>query len=256
MAKTEWRVETLLPGSWRSASSVLVSNGHHHLVVDTGMPHEEHLLLSALQQRRLTPPDIHAVINTHFHIDHVLNNSLFPGAAIYATQESHDWCCSLYSDLLDNQHWEKSILKYYPQTLEYDHAVENLHKMRKFTLRWWDRKRLGGPSQHRWLESCSLPEGLETIVTSGHVPGHVSVIIPEKEHTTVVAGDACLSRSEDARILTMIPRDREQSRLDRARVLALGNRIFPGHDVEFTTNSNGHSASLEEKAQRGSKVPR
>jgi len=256
MAKTEWRVETLLPGSWRSASSVLVSNGNHHLVVDTGMPHEEHLLLSALQQRGLTPPDIRAVINTHFHIDHVLNNSLFPGAAIYATQESHDWCCSLYSDLRDDQRWEKSILKYYPQTLEYDHAVENLHKMRKFTLRWWDPTRLGGSSQHRWLESCSLPEGLEAIVTSGHVPGHVSVIIPEKEHTTVVAGDACLSRSEDSRILTMIPRDREQSRLDRARVLALGNRIFPGHDVEFTTNGHGHSASLGEKAQRRSKVPR
>jgi glyoxylase-like metal-dependent hydrolase (beta-lactamase superfamily II) len=243
MAETKWKVETLLPGSWRSASSVLVSNGSHRLVVDTGMPHEEHLLLSALQQRGLTPSDIHAVINTHFHIDHVLNNSLFPGAAIYATQESLDWCCSLYSDLLDNQNLEKSILKYYPQTLEYDHAVQHLHQMRQFTLRWWDPKRLGGSSQHRRLESYSLPEGLEAIVTTGHVPGHVSVLIPEKEHTTVVAGDACLSRSsEDAPILTMIPRDREQARLDRERVLALGNRIFPGHDVEFTKNGNESSA--------------
>lgn len=241
MEENEWKAETLLPGSWRSAASVLLSNGSRRVVVDTGMPHEEHLLLSALQQHGLSPSDINAVITTHFHIDHVLNNSLFPGATIHATQESHDWCCSLYSDLLDNQHWEKSILKYYPQTLEYDHAVEHLHQMRKFTLRWWDPKRLGCSSQHRWLESSSLPEGLEPIVTSGHVPGHVSIIIPEKQHTTVVAGDACLSRSEDARVLTMIPRDREQSRLDRKRVLALGSRIFPGHDVEFTSNGNEKS---------------
>lgn len=256
MEEREWKAETLLPGSWRSAASVLLSNGSHRLVVDTGMPHEEHMLFSALQQRGLTPSDISTVITTHFHIDHVLNNSLFPGATIYATQESHDWCCSLYSDFLDNQHWEKLILKYYPQMLEYDHAVAHLHQMRKFTQRWWDPRRLGCSSQHRWLESHSLPEGLESLVTSGHVPGHVSVIVPEKKHTAVVAGDACLSRSEDTRILTMIPRDRKQSRLDRARVLALGNRIFPGHDVEFTTNGNGQSASLEEESQRGSKVPR
>jgi glyoxylase-like metal-dependent hydrolase (beta-lactamase superfamily II) len=239
MAETEWKVETLLPGSWRSAASVLLSNGSRHLVVDTGMPHEEHLLVSALQQRGLIASDVDAVINTHFHIDHVLNNSLFAGCAIYASQESHDWCCSLYSDLLDDQHWEESILKYYPQTFEYDHAVEHLHQMRKFTLRWWDRKRLGCSSQLRWLESHSLPEGLETLVTSGHVPGHLSVIVPEKEQTTVVAGDACLSRAADARILTMIPRDREQARQDREQVLALGTRIFPGHDVEFTKNGDG-----------------
>lgn len=207
-------------------------------MIDTGMPHEEHLLVNALQQHGLGTSDIEAVINTHFHIDHVLNNSLFTSSAIYATQESHDWCCSLYSDLLDDQHWERLILKYYPQTFEYDHAVEHLHQMRKFTLRWWDRKRLGCPSQLHWLESHSLPEGLEISVTSGHVPGHLSVIIPEKEQVTVVAGDACLSRSDDTRVLTMIPRDREQARLDRQQVLELGTRIFPGHDVEFTKNGN------------------
>lgn len=238
MAGTGWKVETLLPGSWRSAASVLLSKGGRHFVVDTGMPHEEHLLVNALRQHGLNITDIDSIINTHFHIDHVLNNSLFAGSSIYATQESHDWCCSLYSDLLDSQRWEKLILKYYPQTLEYDHAVERLHQMRKFTLRWWDRKRLGRASQRRWLESHSLPEGLKISLTSGHVPGHVSVIIPEKEQMTVVAGDACLSRSEDVRVLTMIPRDREQARLDRQQVLDLGARIFPGHDVEFMKNGN------------------
>ncbi len=238
MASSKWKADTLLPGSWRNATSVLLSNGDRYLVVDTGMAHEEHLLVEALSQHGLSPSNVEGIITTHFHIDHVLNNSLFPDSIIYATQESHDWCCSLYSDLMDSQNWEKLVLKYYPQMFEYDHAVEHLHQMRKFTLRWWDRKRVGSPGQHRWLESNSLPDGLEIHVTSGHVPGHVSVIVPEKDETTVVAGDACLSRSEDVQVLTMIPRDREQSRLDREKVLSLGTRIFPGHDVEFRKNGN------------------
>ncbi|HEX5410363.1 MAG TPA: MBL fold metallo-hydrolase [Terriglobia bacterium] len=247
----DWKTEVLLSGSWRNATSLLLTNGSYRLVIDTGMPHEEHLLVNALRQHGLSTSDIDAIINTHFHIDHVLNNSLFVRSAIYATQESHDWCCSLYSDLLDTQRWEKLILKYYPQTLEYDHAVEHLHQMRKFTLRWWDRKRLGHSSQHHWLESHSLPEGLNLYLTSGHVPGHVSVIVPEQEQTTVVAGDACLSRYEDVRVLTMIPRDREQARLDRRQVLALGTRIFPGHDVEFTINGNGGSEGLQPNPSQG-----
>lgn len=251
MAGTDWKVQILLPGSWRSAASVLLSNGARHFVVDTGMPHEEHLLVNALRQHGVNISDVEAIINTHFHIDHVLNNSLFAGSAIYATQESHDWCCSLYSDLLDNQRWEKLILKYYPQILEYAHAVEHLHQMRKFTLRWWDRKRLGNSSQHCWLESHSLPDGLKISLTSGHVPGHLSVIVPEKEQMTVVAGDACLSRAEDVRVLTMIPRDREQARLDRQQVLELGTRIFPGHDVEFTINGNPYSDGIQPKPSQG-----
>ncbi len=245
MARTQWKVETLLPGSWRSATSVLLTNGSRHLVVDTGMAHEGHLLIEALQQRGLKTADIDAVINTHFHIDHVLNNSLFPDSLIYGTQESHDWCCSLYSDLLDDQGWERLVLKYYPETPEYPHAIEHMHQLRKLTLRWWDRQRLGSASQHRWLESHDLPEDMEMLLTSGHVPGHISVIVPGMEYKTVVAGDACLSRSEDARILTMIPRDREQSRLDRGLILALGKRIFPGHDVEFMTTGNWSAAQKE-----------
>lgn len=238
MANSEWKAETLLAGGWRSAASVLLSNGSHHCVVDTGMPHEAHLLVDALRQRGLKTSDIDAVINTHFHIDHVLNNSLFPHSIIYATQESYDWCCSLYSDLVDEQRWEKFVLKYYPEMLEYDHAIEHMHQLRKLTLRWWDRKRLGTPSQHCWIESHPLPDGLVALFTSGHVPGHISVIIPDGSHTTVVAGDACLSRSEDVQVLTMIPQDREKSRRDREKVLAVGRRIFPGHDVEFTNTES------------------
>jgi glyoxylase-like metal-dependent hydrolase (beta-lactamase superfamily II) len=235
MGNSPWNVEVLLAGSWRGATCTLLSDGRHHIVVDTGMPHEAHLLLHALERRGLHPPDIKCLINTHFHIDHVLNNLAFPHSVIYGSQESYDWCRSMYSDILDNQHWEKMVLKYYPEVFEYERAKGLMAKLRKLGVRWWDAKRLGAPSQFRWIEKHALPEGLEGFVTPGHVPGHASLIVHGGAQATVIAGDALLTREHDEQVITMIPHNREQYHQDRAHILSLPGRILPGHDVEFST---------------------
>lgn len=239
MNNSKWRVEELLPGSWRGATSVLITNGRRHIVVDTGMPHESHSIISALEARGIRPASVGTIINTHFHIDHVMNNHLFPGSPIYGTQESHDWCQSLYSDVADDQNWEKLLLKYYPETFDYDRAREHMVKLRKFALRWWDLKRLGAPEQFRWIETQPLPDGIEPLVTSGHVPGHISLLVHTEEGRTVVAGDALLSREHEDRVATMIPHNRRQFQLDRARILDLRGRILPGHDHAFVA-ANGN----------------
>ena len=235
MGNSNWSVEVLLAGSWRGATSALLSNGGYHVVVDTGMPHEMHLLAEALEKRGLRPSDIQIVINTHFHVDHVLNNSLFPQSEIFASQQSYDWCRAMYADLLDNLNWEKLALKYYPETFDYDDARTNMVRLRKFALRWWDLKRLGDASQFRWLETQSLPEGLESLLTSGHVPGHASLIVHGDGSPAIIAGDALLTREHDEQVLTMIPHNRAQSHRDRERILSLRGRIVPGHDQEFST---------------------
>jgi len=237
MQNSEWRVEVLLPGSWHGATSTLLSNRRHHIIVDTGMPHEAHAIVKALEARGLRPTDIQTVINSHFHIDHMSNNTLFPASEIFGSQESYDWCRAVYSDLLDQQNWETLILKYYPETFDYDHAEEMMGKLRKFALRWWDPKRLGDSSQFRWIEKHALPHGLESFFTSGHVPGHASIIVDGGEQRTVIAGDALLSRQHEEKVLTMIPHHRKQFQQDRARILAMQARILPGHDLEFSLPS-------------------
>ena len=234
MQNNRWKVDVLLPGSWRGATSVLLSKGTQHIIADTGMPHEAHEIVRALQHRGLRPSDIQIVINSHFHIDHVLNNALFPGSEIFGSQESYDWCRAVYSDLLDKQNWETLILKYYPETFEYERAKELMAKLRKLALRWWDPKRLGNPSQFRWIEKHALPADLEGLLTSGYVPGHVSIIVHGGERRTVIAGDALLSRRHDEEVLTMIPHSRKRFQQDRGRILAMGARIVPGHDAEFS----------------------
>lgn len=233
MAGSAWSVDVLLSGSWRGATSVLLSSGRLHAVVDTGLPHEAHQLLEALNQKGLAPSDIAMVINTHFHVDHVLNNSLFPSSDIYGTQESYQWCTALYSDMVDEVGWVKRVLKFYPETFDYEHAEANMGKLRKFTLRWWDVARLGAPSQFLWTENHALPEGLESLLTHGHVPGHLSLTVPTPGQRTVIAGDALLTRDHDEQVLTMIPQNRKQSLVDRNLILSSGGRIIPGHDREF-----------------------
>jgi glyoxylase-like metal-dependent hydrolase (beta-lactamase superfamily II) len=214
---------------------VLLSKGHHHIIVDTGMPHEARQIVDALELHGLNTSDIQTTINTHFHVDHVSNNALFPGSEIFASQQSYDWCRAVYSDLLDQQNWQTLILKYYPETFDYEQAGEMMGKLRKLALRWWDPKRLGNSSQFRWVEKHALPDNLEALLTSGHVPGHVSVIVHGEAQRAVIAGDALLSRQHDERVLTMIPHRRRQFQLDRARILAMRARILPGHDTEFST---------------------
>ncbi len=238
MANNGWKAEVLLPGSWRSATSVLLSSGAHHLVVDGGMAHEAPLLIKALEQRGLKPQDIEGLISTHFHIDHVLNNSLFPHIPIYASQQAHDWACSLYSDLADELNWEKLVLKYYPETFDYDRARQLMGKLRKLGLRLWDPLRVGSPEQFVWIENRPLPEGLGVHLTSGHVPGHLSIVVSNGTEPTIIAGDALLSRDHDDRILTMIPYNRAQFRRDRESILAMRGRILPGHDQPFLVSEN------------------
>lgn len=233
MPNSTWTAEVLLEGSWRGATSVLLSSGRHHIVVDTGLPHEAHQLVSALKARGLEPADVKTVINTHFHVDHVLNNNLFSSSAIFAPQQSYDWCRSLYADLINEAGWEKVVLKYYPETYDYAISAKNMGKARNIALRWWDPERLGGNSQYRWLETQPLPEGLGFLTTSGHVPGHASIIVEAQTGKTVIAADALLSRDHDDQILTMIPFNRVQYLADRAKILSLGGFIIPGHDKGF-----------------------
>lgn len=234
----------LLEGGWRGATSVLLTNGSARILVDTGLSHDAHKLIDALASRGLGPEAIDCTINTHFHLDHVSNNSLFPRSAIYATQQSYEWCKALYSDLSNTACWERQVLRYYPEIDAYPNAREHMQKLRNIALRWWDLARAGAPSHFRWIETQSLPEGIETLFTGGHVPGHASLIIRDMEETTIVAGDAVLTRTHDDQVLTMIPFSRERYLEERQKILSIRGRIIPGHDLPFA-NCPGRTAGEE-----------
>jgi glyoxylase-like metal-dependent hydrolase (beta-lactamase superfamily II) len=231
---SSWKVDVLLEGNWRGASSVLLQNGPESILVDTGLPHDAHQLVAALARRSLRPGDVHCVINTHFHIDHVSNNCLFPDSVIYATQESYDWCRALYADLADAVNWKERVLKYYPETYAQENADHLMVKMRNIGLRWWDVNRVGRSEQFRWIETNELPDGLEARMTGGHVPGHASLILSNGDgERFIVAGDAVMTRLDDQKVLTMPPHCRAQYESERRELLSTPAVVIPGHDKPF-----------------------
>lgn len=235
MPEYDWKIDVLLRGNWRGASSVLLTGREGPVLVDTGMPHDAHQLASALKHRGLRPQDIRIVINTHFHLDHVSNNCLFPSSLIYTSQESFDWCRSLYAAMFSSNGLDGAVLKYYPEVRQYDDADFLFSKIRKIALRWWDVRRVGETSQFRWIEKHELPPGIEALMTAGHVPGHASLIVHNGSgNVGVIAADALVTREHDDQVLTMIPYNREQYLRDRETILALRGLIVPGHDEPFT----------------------
>nr|XP_061810911.1 metallo-beta-lactamase domain-containing protein 1-like [Nerophis lumbriciformis] len=70
-------------GTFRADGTVtLITGAGKNILVDTGGPWDRDFLLESLQKKGLKPGDIHVVVGTHGHSDHVGNLNLFPSAVI------------------------------------------------------------------------------------------------------------------------------------------------------------------------------
>ena len=87
------KVKILLPGYFKwldmeglkfkaSSTVTLIQDGLVNIIVDTGHHRVEKKLVAALKRQKLKPSNIHYVIVTHHHPDHVANNHLFKKAVI------------------------------------------------------------------------------------------------------------------------------------------------------------------------------
>jgi len=131
-----------------------------NVLVDTGLPYsfinnprnpegiqfemkEEDYIVNRLNEIGLTPKDINYLICTHFDIDHAGNNELFGNAEIIVQRANYEL------DKLGN-----------PRL-----ALSKEH---------WD----GPEFNYKIIEGdTTIMEGIDLIETSGHVPGHQSVLI-------------------------------------------------------------------------------
>ena len=93
MKKELAKVKIILPGYFKwldkaglkfkaSSTVTLIQDGKVNILVDTGHHQVEKKLIVALRKAGLKPGDIHYVIVTHHHPDHVANNHLFKKAII------------------------------------------------------------------------------------------------------------------------------------------------------------------------------
>jgi N-acyl homoserine lactone hydrolase len=117
----------------------------------------EHTLKTQSQNFQLKPGDITIVINTHLHFDHCGNDKLFKNAKFYIQAEELRYAFSP-----DRFQKNAYIQDFFDCSLDF---VEVKGDYR-------------------------LSDEIFIISTSGHSPGHQSVIMEQDEHTYVYCGDA------------------------------------------------------------------
>jgi glyoxylase-like metal-dependent hydrolase (beta-lactamase superfamily II) len=160
-----------------SRSNIYLVDGPGPLLIDTGMPGDDHIILQALHDLGVAPRDLRSILITHAHLDHVgalAAVKAATGVPVLASMHEKDhiegrrMLCSMRREGPGGKVFrcilfvmEKFVKKYAP--VQIDTAYSN-------------------------ADEVGLVEGVEVIATPGHSPGSLSFYFPKKK--ALFTGDA------------------------------------------------------------------
>ena len=231
-----WQAGLLTSGGALRSSSLLASNGVDIAVFDTGFPQHTNSFIAELAKFDVAPDDVTLVFNTHAHVDHSHNNSLFSNARICCSKRDREWTRSFHEAIADLENpSERDILAFYPEMANQKFDTKILRKVLALEKMLWDAARWGRDEQTCWLEeNGSLPEGIAVLPTPGHAPHHVSYIIQTEHRPLLMCGDALLVRDEEHANLSLIPpHNLAKYRQSQTLIKSFDGIIVPGHDAPF-----------------------
>jgi N-acyl homoserine lactone hydrolase len=190
------------------------------ILIDTGFPrcyelpemglrlNERDHIVDQLATLGLVPQDIHYLICTHFDPDHAGGHDAFPDAEL----------------IVQRRHYEVARADAHPR----------FERMRSH----WDHPSL----RYRLIDGdTTLLPGIELIETSGHVPGHQSVLVRLPQTGPVLlAIDAVTQAAQfDAEARELGPQDMDEAdvRASTRKLVELARRegvalVVFGHDAE------------------------
>jgi glyoxylase-like metal-dependent hydrolase (beta-lactamase superfamily II) len=230
-----WEVRVLVPGLPLQSCSVLLTNGAERLVVDTGFPQHDALLLDALRRAGVAAADVTGVVNTHHHLDHCGANFLFPNAWVYGSKIDFDWAVAIYTSVCGGETRREKFREFYPEAREEE--FDRMDEARVLQLlKWmWDPAILGDLGRYRWCEQEPLAlAGLHPLPTPGHTPGHFSLRVDGTDGAYLIAGDARPFANDDAaQGYDMPPHNAGLFRRSRRLVDEFEGLVIPGHDDPF-----------------------
>lgn len=244
-----WKVEIVMAGLPLQSCSALLTRGSERVLVDTGFSSHDSVLRDGLERAGVTPEQITAVVNTHFHLDHIGCNAMFPAAMVYGSRRDYEWAVPIYESVCGGETRREVFRTFYPEVT--DDEFERMDQARVLQLiRWlWDPAMLGEMGRYRWIEETPWPfEGLRLIPTPGHTPGHVALEVDGEDGAYLVAGDARAFQDEATVGLDMPPHNLAQYQESRRRVDAFRGIIIPGHDEPF--RHDGTEAPAAEAARQ------
>ncbi len=188
--------------------SVLLVRGRNNILVDTGHHGRRRVLEPALKSRGLSYGDIHTVVLTHAHWDHVQNVDLFP----------------------------KARFLIHPAELKYARSP----RPGDFATAGYFAATLAGLNVHDAVEGSELEPGVRVIEIPGHSPATIGVLVDTSDGVAVIASDAfpeagTVGRGRPYLVFWNEQKARESVR----RIIGLGGVIYPGHDRPFRIRPDG-----------------
>lgn len=191
------------------ANITLVFSADGPLLFDTGHHGNRPALLAGLARHGLGPADVKAVFLSHLHFDHCNNIDLFPRAKVMVGRREWDYAAAPHADDL-----------FVPSMVREQLAKHDLELIE-------GEGRVG--------------EGIRTLAVPGHTPGSYALALETGARGRVVlAGDAvkyvkeALAGRPDAAF-----GGEEAGGASIARILALADRIVPGHFPELEKTDSG-----------------
>lgn len=222
-------------GGATRATVVLARRGTDIAVFDTGMGHHEAALVAALAAHGVAPDQVNLVFNTHSHVDHSHNNSIFRHARIFCSARDREWTRAMH-DVLEHveQPGAEDIAPFYPEIAAGTFDPKIVRKVLGIEKLLWDVTRWGRADQIAWLEETAVPSGITILQTPGHSPHHVSFVIATRGRPVLVCGDALLLRGEEAAPDPLMPPwSTAAYRRSQQIICAFDGIIMPGHDEPY-----------------------
>lgn len=229
-----WEVAIAMSGLPLQSCSVLLRSGNERILVDTGFSSHDGILLQGLERAGVAPAEITAIINTHFHLDHVGCNGLFPRARVYASRRDYEWACRIYDSVCGGEERREVFRTFYPEVT--DAEFDRMDQARLLQLiRWlWDPAMLGDMNRYQWLEDGAWPfQGLRWLSTPGHTPGHISIAVDGVDNSYLIVGDARAFQDDATVGYDMPPHNLAQYQASRRILDAFAGVLIPGHDEPF-----------------------
>lgn len=196
-------------GFFGLANVTLVSTPGGPVLFDTGHYCNRLMLLKGLARHGVEPSAVQAVFLSHLHFDHSNNIDLFPKAKVHVSRREWDYA--------RKPHAEDIFMPWLIHEMLGRYTVDFLEGERK------------------------LAPGITCLPAPGHTPGSYALLLETAgKGRVVLAGDAlkypkeALNRRSDQAFDTV-----ESSRATIDRLLALGDRIVPGHFPELVKRDGG-----------------
>lgn len=211
------QVASMPPTQVPVASYLVQTSDNKNILIDSGLPSGEvqvppgmpapimgKNVIEQLAMLGLQPDDVHMLICTHFDGDHAGNNAAFPNAEL----------------IVHRKHFE---------------SAQSGNPRFARSRSQWDLP----TSRYRFVDGdTELLPGIELIDTSGHVPGHLSVLVRLPEMGPVLLAIDAVSVQEDFtydRSASPMDADAEGTIASTRKLLAIAQRehvalaVF-GHD--------------------------